>query len=133
MLVIHAHITDICQANNIRSVPGSWPSINHLWRMFFDYMAKAIRHLNRCIAANFPPRFNLFRIVDLLSIEVSSATSAGLITQANELQLDMIDSTFWQAHCRGFLALVEAYGGVDAVIKVADNPSPMLALQFVFM
>lgn len=45
----------------------------------------------------------------------------------------MIDSTFWQAHCRGFLALVSVYGGVDAVIKSATNPSPVLALQFVLM
>ncbi|PMB72552.1 hypothetical protein BM221_002658 [Beauveria bassiana] len=116
MLVIHSHITDICRANKIRCEPGSWPAINHLWRMFFDYMAKAIQYLNQCIAADFPPRYNLYRIVDLLSIE-----------------LDMVDSTFWQAHCRGFLALVEAYGGVDAVIKSADNPSPILALQFVFI
>ncbi|XWW96046.1 hypothetical protein V2A60_004016 [Cordyceps javanica] len=98
------------------SEPGSWPGINHLWRMFFDYMARAIQHLNHCIAADFPPRHNLYRIVDLLSIE-----------------LDMIDSTFWQAHCKGFLALVEAYGGVDTVIKSASNPSPLLALQFVFI
>ncbi|EJP62869.1 C6 finger domain protein [Beauveria bassiana ARSEF 2860] len=116
MLVIHSHITDICRANKIRCEPGSWPAINHLWRMFFDYMAKAIQYLNQCIAADFPPRYNLYRIVDLLSIE-----------------LDMVDSTFWQAHCKGFLALVEAYGGVDAVIKSADNPSPILALQFVFI
>ncbi|OAA72817.1 C6 zinc finger domain protein [Akanthomyces lecanii RCEF 1005] len=116
MLVINTHITHISQANSVRKVPGSWPAINHLWRLFFNYMAKAIQHLNRCIATDFPPRYNLFRIVDLLSIE-----------------LDMIDSTFWQAHCRGFLALVEVYGGVDAVIKSANNPSPVLALQFVFM
>ncbi|ATY65880.1 C6 zinc finger domain [Cordyceps militaris] len=116
MMVIHTHIADICRANNLRSEPGNWPAINHLWRMFFDYMAKAIHYLNQSIAAGFPPRYNLYRIVDLLSIEV-----------------DMIDSTFWQAHCKGFLALVEAYGGVDTVIKSASNPSPILALQFVFI
>ncbi|KAJ6790136.1 hypothetical protein PWT90_05311 [Aphanocladium album] len=116
MMVTHSHIQDICKANKIRATPGAWPAISHLWRILFDNIAKAVTSLNRSLAANCTPRYSLFRIVDLLSIE-----------------MDMLDSAFWRTHFKGFLALVKVYGGVDTVIKSAVNPSPMLALQFVFL
>ncbi len=43
------------------------------------------------------------------------------------------DSPLWRAHLLGFLALLEFYGGVDAVIESANDPSPIFGLQYIFM
>lgn len=75
MVAISSHIAKVCAAHKLRFLPGSSPMINQLFGVLFEYMAQAIKYLNECIAAGFPPRFNLFRIADLLSVEVSCTTS----------------------------------------------------------
>lgn len=46
-------------------------NVDHLWRNFYRYMARAIADLNVDITARLPVRNLLYRIVDLLSVEVS--------------------------------------------------------------
>lgn len=139
MLVTSCRLGAVCAAHNVPFKLGVSPVTQQLFVMLFDYMAKTLKLLNHCIAADYPVRVVLYRVVDLLSIEVRSHSSS---LSSDELlwllmlpinQFLLVDSTLWRSHCRGFLALVKKYGGVDAVIKSSDDPPPTAGLQYVFM
>ncbi len=84
MVVTLMRIEKGCATHGVCVQPGSSPALHYLWRLLFEYMGKAIRYLNQAIAAEATPRFVLYRVIDLLSIEVRRRDSPHLF--CNSLQ-----------------------------------------------
>ncbi len=115
-----------------RNVPvkrGQGLGIEHLWDAFYEQMAETMGHLNKHISARSRPGYIISRIIDLLSVEVSS-DSCTVYQQANPFQLAIMGSP-WRAHLQGFFAVVSLYGGVSRMLKTW--PRVIFALHYCLM
>ncbi|KAJ4152723.1 hypothetical protein LMH87_009247 [Akanthomyces muscarius] len=111
MIVTCHYIATLSAQNGYLVRQGDFPALDNVWRIFYGYMVESITKLNEHIESGDPIRNILYKVIDLLSVE-----------------LRIIDSP-WRAHLNGFLGIVESYGGVDVVMNSSARP-PILALQY---
>ncbi|KAK3190949.1 hypothetical protein K4F52_002897 [Lecanicillium sp. MT-2017a] len=116
LMTIFAHrISALARSQHSLPRPNEPASVSHLWARFYHYMMLAIQDINRHINGGSPPKAALYRIVDIMGVELR------------------VMSPMWRAHIEGFGALVRKYGGVRKVLGPHDGASPVLALQVILI
>lgn len=74
MITTCNRITVLCAHHGRPVRPGEWAAIEPLWDLFYGYMGRAIANLNRSISEKKPIRYLLYRVIDILSVEVSRSS-----------------------------------------------------------
>ncbi|KAJ6783771.1 hypothetical protein PWT90_07676 [Aphanocladium album] len=95
---------------------GEDPALTGAWESYFRYVLQVIGIVNECISDRGPYggyRGTFSRIVDLVALEIELHGAA------------------WRAHMEGFLAFLEHYGGVQAVLRLPRPP--FYQFQFLFV
>ncbi|KAJ3479399.1 hypothetical protein NLG97_g8329 [Lecanicillium saksenae] len=108
-------ISNVSVRNGVLARQGSTPDTEELWKAFYTYISKALVRVNNHIANHSPMRITLYRVVDLIA-----------------LARELVDLP-WRSHAKGFYALVEYYGGVQAILNSPDPPPPTIALHYVLI
>lgn len=71
LMTIFAHrISALARSQHALPRPNEPASVSHLWARFYHYMMLAIQDINRHINGGSPPKAALYRIVDIMGVEV---------------------------------------------------------------
>lgn len=74
MIVTCHYIATLSAQNGYLVRQGDFPALDYVWRVFYGYMVESITKLNEHIESHDPIRNILYKVIDLLSVEVRSAT-----------------------------------------------------------
>ncbi len=74
MIVTCHYIATLSAQNGYLVRQGDFPVLDNVWRIFYGYMVESITKLNEHIESGDPIRNILYKVIDLLSVEVRPAT-----------------------------------------------------------